>query len=354
MGPATITANTLFLSDPSGNVVPATVTYDPSTNTATLTPVGFLSTATTYTGTVVGGSAGVQDGNGRPLGANFSWSFTTAAAASFYPSLWRPTATPQVASFSDPNSIEVGVEFYSDVGGLITGVRFYKGDQNTGTHVGNLWGSDGTLLATATFSNETASGWQQVNFASPVAISANTTYIASYFTSSGFYARDDGYFLNAGVDAYPLHAPATSAAGGNGLYAYGASSTFPTQTDDGSNYWVDVVFSTSPAVTSVTPAAGATGVSRSSTVTISFDRAMDPTTLNASTIFLTGPSGNVVPATLSYNASTDTVTLTPNAPLSAFTTYMVTVHGGSSGPRVRDQFGNYLSADYLWSFTTGS
>ena len=38
----------------------------------------------------------------------------------------------------------------------------------------------GTLLASATFSNETASGWQQVNFSSPVSITAGTTYIASY------------------------------------------------------------------------------------------------------------------------------------------------------------------------------
>ena len=61
--------------------------------------------------------------------------------------------------------------------GYITGIRFYKGSGNTGTHVGHLWTSTGTLLATATFSNETASGWQQVNFATPVAITAGTTYV---------------------------------------------------------------------------------------------------------------------------------------------------------------------------------
>ena len=38
----------------------------------------------------------------------------------------------------------------------------------------------GQLLASAPFTNETASGWQQVNFPAPVNIAANTTYVASY------------------------------------------------------------------------------------------------------------------------------------------------------------------------------
>jgi hypothetical protein len=63
----------------------------------------------------------------------------------------------------------------------VTGVRFYKGGAaNGGTHIGNLWAADGTKLASATFTGETASGWQEVNFATPVSITANTIYIASY------------------------------------------------------------------------------------------------------------------------------------------------------------------------------
>ena len=60
------------------------------------------------------------------------------------------------------------MKFRSDVTGYVTGVRFYKGSQNTGTHTGELWSSTGQLLATATFSSESASGWQQLNFANPV------------------------------------------------------------------------------------------------------------------------------------------------------------------------------------------
>ncbi len=131
--------------------------------------------------------------------------------------------------------------------GYITGIRFYKGSMNTGTHVGSLWSSAGTLLARATFTNETASGWQQVTFATPVSITANTTYVASYHTNVGHYAGDNNYFATTGVTNGPLSALATGVSGGNGVYRAGATSVFPNQTWLSSNYWVDVVFATNSA-----------------------------------------------------------------------------------------------------------
>ena len=91
--------------------------------------------------------------------------------------------TPATITQNDPNSVELGVKFQAATTGTITGIRFYKGPQNTGTHVADLWSATGNLLATATFTNETASGWQQVNFSNPVAITAGTTYVASYHTN---------------------------------------------------------------------------------------------------------------------------------------------------------------------------
>ena len=86
--------------------------------------------------------------------------------------------------------MELGVKFTSDTSGHITGIRFYKASTNTGTHVGNLWSSTGTLLASANFSGETASGWQQVNFSTPVAITDNTVYVGSYHANGGHYSAD--------------------------------------------------------------------------------------------------------------------------------------------------------------------
>ena len=142
-------------------------------------------------------------------------------------SLWDATVTPSLASSPDTGAVNLGVKFRADVAGRVTGVRFYKGTANTGTHVASLWTAGGTLLAQATFTNETASGWQQVNFPSAVAIQANTTYVVSYHAPNGRYAFDGAYFASTSVDAGPLQAPATAAVGGNGVYRYGASSAFP-------------------------------------------------------------------------------------------------------------------------------
>ena len=106
-------------------------------------------------------------------------------------SLWSPAlAAPTVVDGNDANAIEVGVRFTSDVPGFISGIRFYKSVANNGTHIGNLWTASGTLKATAVFSSETLSGWQEVSFPSPVAIEANTTYVASYHTNLGHYSAD--------------------------------------------------------------------------------------------------------------------------------------------------------------------
>src|SRR5262249_47684119 len=137
--------------------------------------------------------------------------------------------------------------FTSDVNGTITGVRYYRGATSNGPHVANLWSNTGTLLATATFANETASGWQQVNFSTAVAITAYTTYVVSYYAPNGNYAVNNNYFTT-GLNTPPLHAPADSASSHNGVYHYG-SSGFPSSSWSASNYWVDVVFVTSSAVT---------------------------------------------------------------------------------------------------------
>src|SRR3954471_22217782 len=98
-------------------------------------------------------------------------------------SIWSASATPG-PQINDPNALELGVKFRSDSAGYITGLRFYKYSQNTGQHTGSLWSSSGTLLGTVTFGTESASGWQEATFPAPIAISAATTYVASYHTNT--------------------------------------------------------------------------------------------------------------------------------------------------------------------------
>ena len=172
-----------------------------------------------------------------------------AASADASNTIWPSTAVPTVADVGVDSPVELGVSFKADVNGYITGIRFYKSAANTGTHVGNLWSSTGTLLASATFTNESASGWQQVNFANPVAITGNTVYVASYHSTVGHWSANWNFFASSGVDNRPLHALANVNGTPDGRFTYGSTSAFPTNTNT-ANYWVDVAFTPASSTTS--------------------------------------------------------------------------------------------------------
>jgi hypothetical protein len=242
--PLTIAAPGVLTNDtaPSGNPLSASKITDPANGTLTLNTNGSL----TYTPNAgfTGTDSFTYRANDGVLNSNTATvSITVTASGGGSPvTIWNPSTVPGTVNVTDTGAVELGLKFRSSVSGFVTGVRFYKGSLNTGIHIGNLWSSGGTLLATATFVNETASGWQQVNFASPVAVTANTTYVVSYFAPGGRYAFDQSYFATTGVTNGPLYALANNEdTGGNGVFTYGSSS-FPSHTFNAANYWVDVVF----------------------------------------------------------------------------------------------------------------
>ncbi|PDS54935.1 adhesin, partial [Rhizobium anhuiense] len=176
---------------------------------------------------------------------------TVTVSGPSYTSLFG-AATPAVVNTNDSSAVELGVKFQTSVAGTVTGIRFYKGDLDTGTHTGSLWSSTGTRLATLTFTNESASGWQTAYFTSPVSLTVGQTYTASYHTNSGHYSTTTGYFTS-NVTSGSLTAPAS----GNGVYRYGSNSLFPTSTFQSTNYWVDVMFTTPSSNTTPTAVADA-------------------------------------------------------------------------------------------------
>jgi hypothetical protein len=181
----------------------------------------------------------VKDAAGNAMAADVTASFTTAAQTAPTTSLWPNSTVPAIVDSGDNQAIELGVRFRATVSGYITGIRFYKGAGNTGTHTGSLWTNNGQLLATATFTNETESGWQTVTFSQPVAITANTTYVASYHTTVGHYSVSRNYF-RTNFNNGNLRALA-----GGGVYRYGSGGVMPSSSYQNSNYWVDVLFTTS-------------------------------------------------------------------------------------------------------------
>ena len=331
------------LRTPGGALVAGATTYDAASRTVTLDPTATLGTSSTYTATV----SGARDAAGNQMDP-VSWSFTTAATTSGCPcTIWPSTATP-AGTDPDTSSVELGVKFRTSTSGFITGIRYYKPSQSTGTHVGSLWTATGTRLGQVTFTNESASGWQQATFAAPIPVNAGTTYVASYFTPSR-YVVNGGYFATTPTTRGPLTALQNGTDGGNGLYRYtGAPSTFPDQTYNSENYWVDVVFSeqsndtTPPTVVSRVPAADATGTPVGVRPSATFNELVTGSSVS---MVLRTAGGQVVPATTAYDVGTSTATLTPATDLAYTSNYTVEVSGA------RDSSGNTM-APVSWSFQT--
>jgi len=219
------------------------VTWSPATGTDSWS----YSWTPTSPGTVTIMSRSVDDsGNQQSPTAKVTTMVVATPLTQCPCSLWGSGVTPTITAYPDAAPVELGVKFQADVDGWITRLRFYKGAPNMGTHIGRLWTSGGTLLASVTYNGETTAGWQEASLATPVAIKANTTYVVSYHTNMGFYALDSGYFASTGVSNPPLRALASGVVGGNGVFQYGAGD-FPSDTYNGANYWVDVVFIDSEA-----------------------------------------------------------------------------------------------------------
>ncbi|MBC9734955.1 DUF4082 domain-containing protein [Nocardioides marmotae] len=343
---STVTGTTFTLAPTAGGPAVA-ATVSASGATATLVPDRPLATGTAYTATLVGGAAGVTDVSGNPLAADRTWSFTTATSTAV--TLFGDV-TPGIADDSD--DYELGVRFRSSADGLVTGIRFYKGAQNTGLHTGRLWNATTQqLLGDVTFTDETATGWQTAYFDTPLPIQAGTTYIASYSVPAGHYAAEAGYFTAGDHTSGPLTALQSTPTARNGIYS-GTPGAFPTDSFNDTNYFVDVTFqpgqdTTGPTVTSRNPAAGATGVATSAAVTSTFSEPVRASTVTEATFTLT-QGGTSVPATVTTDGTT--VTLTPGSPLAPDTTYTATLHGGAGG--ITDLAGNPLAADVTWTFET--
>ena len=153
-------------------------------------------------------------------------------------SLFDTKAFPRVVTDQDRRAVEVGVRVRFASAGAVTALKFYRGPQNTGSRVGHLWSIGGQLLASATFTDGGRSGWQTATVAQPVGVRAGAEYVVSYFAPKGAYSADANYFAGRAVSRGPLTAPA----GRNGVYRYGSTSGFPTDSWHSSNYYVDLIF----------------------------------------------------------------------------------------------------------------
>ena len=391
--PASLQAG-LLLASKSTDTTPPTSTITFPTAGSTLmeaSPLTITGTAADSGGGVVGGVEVSEDGGTtwHPASGRENWSYTgplvragnisiksravddngnleipsagISVTVACPCSVWNSSSTPTFIDSADSNSTTLGVKFRADFDGFITGIRFYKASTNTGTHIGNIWTSTGTPLGSATFTNETGSGWQQVNFSSPIAISANTTYMASYFAPKGHYSQDEAFFATSGVDHPPLHLLAAGVDGPNGMYAYASSNTFPTSTYNSEYYWIDTVYTTNPGATwSISGTISPSSLGSGTVVTLS-GQSSATVTADASGNYSFGGLANgsytVTPAktgltfsppnqpvtlngasTTGLNFTVQTWTISGTAGVGSAT---VTLSGASSAAAIADSSGNY-------------
>ena len=253
--------------------------------------------------------------------------------------------TPVLADAGDTSANELGLKFTATQFGSILGVRFYKSAGNTGTHTGTLWDTNGNALATVTFSNETATGWQTADFATPVEVNAGQSYVISYTDPNGHYAADTGYFDYRGSSFGPMTlsgGPGNPAAG-----VYGLPGDYPSSTYQNSNYYVDAIFAPNSGPSTLTatgqwPAPGSSSVPRGTTISAVLSQDVPQ---NSIAFHVTDQLGNSVAGTTSYSSTTRTATFTPASELDGFVTYSVTLAATTSG-------GTALSSGATWSFET--
>ena len=254
------------------------------------------------------------------------------------------TTVPESDDIGPDDPVNVGVRFTATQNGVIAGIRFYKSLANVGPHLGRLWSSDGVMLASVTFSNETASGWQEARLRSlsrsrpeqptslPIALPP-VTWRSPRTTSSSRRA-----IIRS--SRRRVRRPRRTAC------IRTEDDELPTLSYRDSNFWVDVTFETTtsdaPTVIGVHPVDGA--INATAPVEATFNVDMDP----ASVVFrLSRPDGTFVAGTVTYDAARRTARLTPERSLLGSTRYSASISARATS-------GLTMASPHAWSFTTGA
>ncbi len=289
MNPSTINTTTFTLTGPGATPVVGVVTYAGST--ATFTPSSALALSTLYTATI---TTGAKDTFGNALASNFVWTFTTSNAL---------CAPPTVVSVTPLNG---------------------------------LTGICPSTVVTATFSR--AMNPFTINTTTFTLTGPGTTPVTGVVT----YAGSTATFTPSSPLTLNTLYTATITTGAKDIFGIALASNF---------VWTFTTSTTAcaaPTVISVAPP-NSSSVCPNTLVTATFSEAMKASTINATTFTLTGPGTTPVAGVVTYVASSDVATFTPNNPLAVNTLFTATITTGA-----QDLAGDPLATDYVWTFTTSS
>lgn len=270
-----------------------------SPNSAVTDSNGLASTSFTL-GSVVGATNPVTNIVSCTASGIGSVTFTATANPSGNTQTVFTTQVPSSQNITDGASYEGGMKFRSAKAGQINAIRFWKAASETGTHIGKIWSATGTLLASVTFTNETASGWQQQALSTPLSIQANTTYVVSVNVNTYFVLTYDE--LSSSIVNGDLSSVAD---GNNGVYSLSPHS-FPSSSSRNSNYYRDVVYAVGSTLVKVSGdnQSGTTGTQLPNSLVVKVVNAQNNPQSGVTVNFsVTSGGGSVSPATVVTDAS---------------------------------------------------
>lgn len=299
MNPSSLTSSTFLVTGAGGAAVAGTVTYVAAGSIATFTPTAALDPSTVYTATITTGAENLQ---ATPLAANYTWSFTTAAAVV----LAAPTVVstiPANAATGVPLNQVVSASFNVPMDPTtVNGTNFTLTGPGTQPVAG--------LVAYAAVGNS-------LTFTPTANLPASTVFTAT---------------IRTGVKDL-----AGTALASNYVWSFTTGAA---------------VLATAPELTSTSPANAATNVPLNQAVSGTFTEAMNPLTLTTGTFEVTGPGGTSIPGTVSYDPIHFIGTFTPTSLLTASTTYTATITNGATD-LANNPLGN-SGVSNPWTFTTGA
>ena len=272
--------------------VTGTISHDASNTIFTFTPSSPLVVGTAYSATL---TSGVRDLFGNTLATNFVWSFTTAANGCNPASVVVSVSPPNASVGLCPNTI----------------VTATFGEAMNPSSI------DGTTFTLTGPGSSPVAG--QVTYDA----SSNTAII----TPSSSLALNTVYSATITAEAQDMFGNALAADFG-WTFSTGANPCQPP----------------APPI-SVTPPNGSAGACPNIVVAATFPQAMDPATINATTFTVTPD----VMGTVTHDSSNTIFTFTPSGNLPLRTLHTVTITIGA-----KDQFGNALASNFVWTFTTGA
>ena len=284
MNQSTIDESTFIVKKADGTAVKGKVAY--SGTTATFTPASPLSPNTTYTGRI---TTGVKDVDGNALQQDYVWTFSTGLI--IVPTVISTDPADLATNVPLNKTITATFSVLMDPSTIISPATTFTLKQGT------------TVIAgVVTYSGTTAS------FKPTSPLNLNTVYTATITTGAKSLLQGEPLAVN--------------------------------------KVWSFTTVA-APTVISTDPFSNETGVNLNKTITATFSRAMDPSTIiSPATTFTVRQGTTVIQGVVTYSGNT--VSFNPVNVLDAGRIYTATITTAA-----KDLAGIPMANDYVWSFTTG-